>query len=369
MALVLGACVAPRASSRCASVLRRGWLGCGRVVPVRFHDAEATAADSGIGFHGASSSSSLDVHKPRPVRPLIFESEQLLFESDLDIQGIILIARRKCFAGAGLALGGFYALLASAGGALPLELLMLLLGTAAANSYVLVVLAQRLIRNLATRHVDRLVILPTPKESLKEQQNHKEEEEASMATKLLLSLASVEERLAITPEVRLQVRTASSERWFSLVEPLNLGDDGDEDLDLVSQRASFADICKELRLLDIDEEEGMCHEQALVAALKSSGKILVDERAEPRSDVFFFLSVPQGMPALGIMLSEVSKADVVKAGKVAKSESVADAIESIGRRAFSGGACVLAGGFLFILGEQARDADGVARWNRLKLPF
>lgn len=330
-------------------------------MPARF---EATAADSSVSFHGASSSSSLDVHKPRPVRPLNFESEKLLFESDLDIQGIVLIARRKCFAGAGLALGGFSALLASTGGALPLELLMLLVSTAAANSYVLLFLAQRLIRNLATRHVDRLVVLPTPAEALKDQND---EEETSMATKLLLSLASVEERLAITPEVRLQVRTATSERWFSLVEPLNLSEDGDEDLG--SQKASFADVCKELRLLDIDEGEGMCHEHALVAALRSSGKILVDERAEPRSDVGVLLSVPQGMPALGIMLSEVSKADVVKAAKVAKSESVADAIDSIGRRALRGGACVLAGGCLFMLGEGARDADGVARWNKLKLPF
>eukprot|EP00931_Biecheleriopsis_adriatica_P046802 TRINITY_DN26922_c0_g1_i2.p1 TRINITY_DN26922_c0_g1~~TRINITY_DN26922_c0_g1_i2.p1 ORF type:complete len:356 (-),score=104.48 TRINITY_DN26922_c0_g1_i2:5-1045(-) len=299
-----------------------------------------------VQIQGASASSSLDVHKPRPVRPLTFTSDVLIFESEVDVQELVLIARRKCVAGAGLAMAGFYALLSSlsSAGGLPLELLMFLSFSAAANSYILVIMGQRLIRGLAARHVDRVTVLPTPQNSAQEQEQ--EEKERTAAEKLLLNLASTEERLRVTPEVRLQVRTASSERWLSLVEPLEFEDENEESGD--TRKASFADLCGQLRLLDIDEEAGMCHEQALVSALKASKK------------------VPMGAPAPGVMLSEVMKTDVEKAAKMASSEGIADAIDNIGRRALFGGTCVLGGGLLFVVGERSRDADGVPRWNNLR---
>eukprot|EP00931_Biecheleriopsis_adriatica_P046803 TRINITY_DN26922_c0_g1_i3.p1 TRINITY_DN26922_c0_g1~~TRINITY_DN26922_c0_g1_i3.p1 ORF type:complete len:374 (-),score=110.43 TRINITY_DN26922_c0_g1_i3:5-1099(-) len=317
-----------------------------------------------VQIQGASASSSLDVHKPRPVRPLTFTSDVLIFESEVDVQELVLIARRKCVAGAGLAMAGFYALLSSlsSAGGLPLELLMFLSFSAAANSYILVIMGQRLIRGLAARHVDRVTVLPTPQNSAQEQEQ--EEKERTAAEKLLLNLASTEERLRVTPEVRLQVRTASSERWLSLVEPLEFEDENEESGD--TRKASFADLCGQLRLLDIDEEAGMCHEQALVSALKASKKVVVDERAEPRSDAGPSLEVPMGAPAPGVMLSEVMKTDVEKAAKMASSEGIADAIDNIGRRALFGGTCVLGGGLLFVVGERSRDADGVPRWNNLR---
>eukprot|EP00931_Biecheleriopsis_adriatica_P046801 TRINITY_DN26922_c0_g1_i1.p1 TRINITY_DN26922_c0_g1~~TRINITY_DN26922_c0_g1_i1.p1 ORF type:complete len:353 (-),score=107.16 TRINITY_DN26922_c0_g1_i1:5-1036(-) len=296
-----------------------------------------------VQIQGASASSSLDVHKPRPVRPLTFTSDVLIFESEVDVQELVLIARRKCVAGAGLAMAGFYALLSSlsSAGGLPLELLMFLSFSAA---------------------VDRVTVLPTPQNSAQEQEQ--EEKERTAAEKLLLNLASTEERLRVTPEVRLQVRTASSERWLSLVEPLEFEDENEESGD--TRKASFADLCGQLRLLDIDEEAGMCHEQALVSALKASKKVVVDERAEPRSDAGPSLEVPMGAPAPGVMLSEVMKTDVEKAAKMASSEGIADAIDNIGRRALFGGTCVLGGGLLFVVGERSRDADGVPRWNNLR---
>ncbi|CAE8593485.1 unnamed protein product [Polarella glacialis] len=246
----------------------------------------------------------------------------------------------------------------SSAGAMPPELLVMLGFGAAANSYILVVLARRLIRNLATRHVDRLSILPMPQEEEKEQ-------EGTVAEKLLLALASIEERLAVTPEVRLQVRTGTSERWLSLVKPLSLEEL--EGSDLVS-KASFADLCGNLRLLDINVDAGTCHDHALVTALMTSSKIPVDERAEARADVGPSLAVPDGDPAPGVMLSEVLKSDADKASQMASGEPPAEAIEQIGRRSLVGGLSVLAGGLLFVGGERARDADGVARWNNLKLP-
>eukprot|EP00933_Yihiella_yeosuensis_P018037 TRINITY_DN14969_c1_g1_i1.p1 TRINITY_DN14969_c1_g1~~TRINITY_DN14969_c1_g1_i1.p1 ORF type:complete len:371 (+),score=76.87 TRINITY_DN14969_c1_g1_i1:19-1131(+) len=326
------------------------------------------SSGNAVVIEDASFGTDIDVHRERPVRPLVFESEALLFESHVDIEEIVDHARRKCFVGAGLAVTGFYMILASTFGTLPIELMMLLGTGALANSYALVVLANRLILNLSCRHVHRLSVLPTPAEFVKEaEEQRKQDEEKSATEKLLLSLASIEERLAATPEIRLQVTTARSERWFSLVNPLKAEDGFVEEEE--EGRARFVDICKKLRVLDFTEDDGMVHDQSLFSALLNSTKILVDERAVPREDIGTTLSVEPGHGAPGLMLSEVSKDDVEKASKKSGEEGPAEAIHMIGIRAFRGGMSVFAGGVLFLAGESARDSDGIARWYNLKTIF
>eukprot|EP00435_Cladocopium_sp_Y103_P045939 s2105_g13.t1 len=69
----------------------------------------------------STSSTNIDVHKKRPVKPLRFEEKTLIFESQ-----VILTSRRKCQIGAALSICGFNTFLASLSlhGALSMQLCM-----------------------------------------------------------------------------------------------------------------------------------------------------------------------------------------------------------------------------------------------------
>ena len=94
----------------------------------------------------------------KEVKPLEFLRETVLYESAMDVHALAATARRRCQVGAALTLGGF-ALFASAA---PLPAIAALLSMAGANGYALLVLSQRHVRKLAQRHVESLVMLPTP---------------------------------------------------------------------------------------------------------------------------------------------------------------------------------------------------------------
>ncbi|CAE7531714.1 unnamed protein product [Symbiodinium natans] len=311
------------------------------------------------------SDASLDVHRKRPVPPLSFEKETLIFQSDVDMQEIVAMSRWKCLLGGGLGLTGFYALLASLSlhGSLPFELAMVFSAGLCANAYAHFVTAQKLIRKLAARHVDQLWVMPL--------EAKEKPQEKGGAHSLLLETASTEERLAATPSLDLRLKTASSERWLSLVEPMvdeSLKFKLDDDSADLSQKASMHEIFN-LGLLDIDESAGKCHDTPLLAALKLSKKVVAEETAEPRTDIAPFLRVPEGAPAPGERLDTVAASEVERAIKVKVETGVVPSIEAIGWRAQWSGAAILVAGCLFSVGERARDKDGTARWNKLKLPW
>lgn len=182
-------------------------------------------------------------------------------------------------------------------------------------------------------------------------------DKANPLESLLSEAATVQERLAATTELRLSVRTAGEERWFSLVDREEgfVERDCGEIGSLRDDRASFGDLCTRLRLVDIDLTAGTCSDPSLLDALVTSAKVATDERAEVHCS-----EVPPGP-----MLSEVTLAEVAQAESGAPTNAPADAIARLGWRAQLGGVSVLGAGILFGVGEASRDPDGVARWTNL----
>jgi len=303
----------------------------------------------------------------RPVEPLSFSSEQLLYKSQVEIQDIVVSALFHCRVGAGLAAVGFAALWASiaVSQSLPLPALAVLLCGAGGNSYALAVVAQRLIKKLAERHVESVTVLPCLTPAAEEPWAA-----GTGAQALLLHAASMEERLAVTPELQLQVHTASAVRWLVLADLVDLPEESADGKDFTTklnvEQAPFSTLCGRLQLLYIDQQNGTCSDQALLDALLASSKVAVSERVEPRDDVVEDLRIPPGAPVPGPMLADVTRADAEQLAKSASKVPPGIAIDTIGRRALFGGASVLAAGGLFAIGESARDADGAVRWINLK---
>ncbi|CAJ1342614.1 unnamed protein product [Effrenium voratum] len=322
---------------------------------VQTADQDGTSQSSVLGHDRASS---LNVHTKRPVPPLSFQEETLIFSSDVDVQEAALQARRKCKMGAALSTAGLSTFLASLSlsGTLPLQLLMVGATGLVLNSYLKLTIAQKLITKLAARHVERLWVLPTAAG---------EAPKVDGAEKLLLESASIEERLDATKELPLRIRTTTCEHSLVLVDPFAENEAKyklDDALPDLSAKASMAEMCK-LGLLDIDADAGKCHNAALVAALKATRKVLVDEEMEPRHVNSSFANMKPGM------LSEVTRAEVERAMRVTPEASAAAEIEAVGWRASRSGAALMAVGLIFTVGEQARDPDGVARWKNIKLPI
>jgi len=313
----------------------------------------------------------VDLPRRRYVPPLTLTREVVLFRSEEDVQEAVGTAQRRCRLGAVLAAGGFGLVIANAAASLPPAACALLFGGATANSYALAVVAQRLIRNTAARHVERLTVLPTPEPAA--DSGAKAARESAGAASLLYLAATVEERLAVTPEVCLEVRTANADRWLVLAD-LAEPDGEEEDLrglhdEAAHRRAPFADICRRIGLLHINVDEGTCADQAFLSAMMSTQKVVVEERVEPRQDTAPLLATPPDAPVCGPMLSEVSLSDVEQAAKVVSAEAPVEAIERLGWRARAGGLSVLGAGALFMVGESAKDPDGVPRWKNLTLPI
>lgn len=327
----------------------------------------------------------------RRARPLDFTKNFTLYKSSVDIQEVADTAKRRCQIGAALAAGGFTAVIASVAPALPLPALAMLGCGAMGNSYALAVVAQRLVQRLAARHVERILVVPLPEaehEAPKAAEEPDKEEEDGFAS-LLFDAATMEERFRATRELRLEVRTGTADRWFSLVDPptdeevagfaAHLGE-GAEEGEAAAQPAPLADLFR-LGLLRVNLNVGTCGDQALLDALLESPKVAIDERLEarPAAGAPAPAQAADGgaeggegaMPPAGeLLLSEMTRGDVQQAAKSAnKGIPPAEAIQKLGRRALCGGISVLMAGGLFMAGESARDADGVPRWKNLNLPM
>jgi len=330
------------------------------VPPCRCFGSEVTSTDNETVLEKSKGSTSIDVHKKRPVRPLSFKEETLIFESEVDVKEVVLAARRKSQMGAAMSIGGFYAFLASLSihGALSMELLMAACVGLIANAYVKLATSQSLIIKLADRHVERMEV------QTKTLEDGPAVKDMDAAQKLLLDGASMEERLDATKELYVKLRTARNDHRFLLVDSIDesMKYKLDDAVPELGQKATMGAMCK-LGLIDINEARGKCHDAALVAALKTSPKILVEEEVEAR-----FVDGPLGQASAGAMLSEVTKDEVDRAARLTPDASAVQEIQAAGTRAQWSGAALMGVGLIFTLGENARDADGVAKWNRLKLP-
>lgn len=320
-----------------------------------------------------ASQGGLALPRQRRARPLAFTENFLVFESTLDIQDIANTARRRCQVGAGLAACGFSIVVVNIAQVLPLPAVAMLSMGAVANTFALVTIAQRLIRKLAGQHVERIRVLPLPQGAPEVKEEKPEEDESGFAS-LLFDAATLEQRLEVTAELPVEVRSGTTDRCFSLIDPPEEAEYGrfstdlGEDSDAAHERpAAFADLCK-LGLLRVDLSGGRCTDQALLDALLESRKVAVDERLQPRQDAGPALTPAPEAPLRGeLLLSSMSRADVEEASKVASQTIPAEAIVKLGKRARLGGVSVLVAGALFLVGENARDEDGVPRWKNLPI--
>eukprot|EP00927_Polykrikos_kofoidii_P057126 TRINITY_DN51233_c0_g1_i1.p1 TRINITY_DN51233_c0_g1~~TRINITY_DN51233_c0_g1_i1.p1 ORF type:complete len:390 (+),score=52.72 TRINITY_DN51233_c0_g1_i1:106-1275(+) len=282
-----------------------------------------------------------DVVAASLARPLSIPKELVVFQSDGDVEEVLTEASRRCYTGAGFFAAGCGTFLASSVDVFPPIVLAALCVGCFGNTYALAVVAQRVLRNSAVRHVERIVVLPTIHDS----SPVVDEKEPKGIASVMISAAPVSERLAVTPELRLEVRTAGADRFFSIVDrrPEN------------AEQASFGDLCSRLRLLHIDIDTGTCRERALLDALSRTEKVVADERAEVREN---------GIPA-GPMLSDVTIQDVLEGEKAVGAESPVEAMVRLASRSRTAGVATFIAGILFFIGEGARDRDGVARWTNL----
>jgi hypothetical protein len=291
-------------------------------------------------------------------------NDLVLYKSPVDIQDVVAAACKNCYLGGGLAILGFGALIASVAPVVPNAVFVTMISGALANCYVLCVIAQRVLRNLAARHVEQLVVMPT----LVNMEESQSGDGGAMGLHELSTSATAEENLEVTPELRLEIRTACADHWVTLVQP-------EADAEIEAQpdemrRASFGDLCQRLRVLHIDADKAtLCPDAALLAAFFATPKVVAEERREARTDsqLTSSLRVPEGTPAPGPMLSDLTVADVEEGHRTVSLFPPAMEIDKIGRRARNGGLAILLTGGLFFVGESARDADGVARWTNLNL--
>jgi len=302
------------------------------------------------------------VRQKKRARPLHFEKEFLLYRSAVDIQDVAVTCKQRCQIGAALSVSGFVSLISVVAPMMPAPLVVGLMGGALVNSYVLLVTAQRLIGKLADRHVMKLSLMPM---DMPEEVPEPKAEEGEIAS-ILFSAATSEERLLATPELHLHVKTGCSERWFTLAdlpEELETSSfasalgEGATEGEASEMPATFTDLAKRLGLLHMEVENGTSPDQALLAAIVASPKIVVDERVE---------LLPDSMASRVAMLGDFTRGDVEKALKTtSSSESPEATLTKLGKRARLGGVSLVLAGVLFILGENARDEYGVARYRNL----
>jgi hypothetical protein len=292
---------------------------------------------------------------------LIFKERLVLYSSSVDIQELIVNARRRCYVGAALAVAGFGTLLSSLAATLPPVASAMFFCGACANCYALGVVLQRVLRSLAVRHVEQITVLPSKASEVSE---NKHMDKGSLQ-ELLGELATQEDRLAATDELRIELRTATAEHWITLTNPWHpeaMNEESDSNLS-----ASFSDVVRS-RIVHVDLDNGECADIALLTAILETSKVAGDERAQWNPDAADPLQAPPDAPAPQLVFSDFTKAELEEATASASEEPPWKSISKLGSRALYGGVSVFVTGGLFALGESARDPDGIARWSNLPRP-
>lgn len=211
--------------------------------------------------------------------------------------------------------------------------------------------------------MERLAIVPLVSEA----ENVNSPGGGAGAAGMLIDSATYEDRLAVTPALRLMIRTADLDRWVTLVDLPDEAEaddkygglEGDRNAHL---RAAFGDIYNRIKILHINLDDGICYDPALLTAIVNSPKVAAEEHISPRTDLS-----GGGVPHIEVtpLLSDFARADVEKMERVTSEEPPALTIAKMGKRARLGGVSVFLGGTLFGIGEYSRDEDGVARWKNL----
>eukprot|EP00971_Amphidinium_carterae_P283388 5626092-Amphidinium_carterae.1 len=301
-----------------------------------------------------TSSSSPGFALPREAEPLRMQSRLSLYAS-ASIEEIGAHAMKQLYVGTGLAASGFSLVVWSLPASVPPAMVAMACTAGALNLYALWVLTFRSFRRYALRHVEEITILPFGTDE--PEASDCARESVAEAAK---SAATMEERLAATQTIPLEIRTATTEHWVELVPKGTAGIDGD--------LASFSDVLNRLRLLHVDIENGTSADAALLKALTESTKVAAEERALNRTDVGPWLRVPDGVEPQPLLLTETRQEDVERVGSTPTDTAPSIVIEKIGNTALYAGCGIFVTGMICLAGEKAKDEDGVPRWINLRIP-
>lgn len=273
-----------------------------------------------------------DPDAEKQASPYVISSELVVYETPAVVPELLTGVRQQFMAGAGLASVAFAAVGACIATTTAPTTLALLVAALSVNAATLVTYTQQSLKGLATKHVEKIVLLPV--DPSKDAQGGGEQGTAA-------------ERLAATDQVRVLVRSANVERTLLLTN-VAAAWQGARYAGLVSDdRIEFGTVCTRLRLLDADPEAATSKDLPLLLALLSSPKVIAEELIECRADVPEIMRVKDDFPGLKLSAKTQSEAKRVPEG-MPRSPPIDD-IKNLGKRAIRGGILMLCGAALFVV--------------------
>lgn len=335
--------------------------------------------------------------------------EYSLYQSQVDLSGAVSTALRKCQLGAGFGAVGFLGVAASMASSASPSAMVLVLAGAVANGYSQLAHKPTLLKSLALRHVEELVLVqpeiakigasagPTlaleettaagnqevvaasspsaspekpaaaassqdsaaaaalPKDPEEWDDEDDEEDAADTAADGLGEFAWIK----YTPELQLKVRCANAERQVTLTNPAAPWEGARFTGLVADDRVTIGDLCRLSRFLHIDAKDGESKHRDMLMVLLRSGKVIKEELMEPRTDVVqaLQLSLSETTKIEGAKLSEVKPDDIKRMSRMPERESLIVQINGVGQRALASGVAILLASVLFTQRPNAQDPE------------
>jgi len=334
--------------------------------------------------------------------------EYSLYRSQVDLSGAVSSAQRKCQLGAGLGAAGFLGVAASMASSAPPSAMVLLLAGAVANGYSQLAHKPTLLKSLALRHVEELVLvqpeMPTkigasagPTLALEERTaadnqevsaapspSASPEEPAATASPQPAAAAAPEDAdeldegedaadaaaeaaailgefawIKYAPELQLKIRCANVERQVTLTDPAAPWEGARFTGLVADDRVTIGDLCRLSRFLHIDAKDGESKHRDMLMVLLRSGKVIKEELMELRTDVVqaLQLSASETTKIEGAKLSEVKPEDIKRMSRMPVRESLIAQINGVGQRALASGVAIMLASFLFTQRPNAQDPE------------
>lgn len=320
-----------------------------------------------------------------------------VYRSSVDLGTAVAAAQRKCQVGAGLGAVGFLGVAASMASSAPPSAMVLLLVGAAANGYSQLSHKPTLLKSLALRHVEELVLVqpeqpeqiedagqpklaladgatvdqqeaPSPPESGEEAAPEKaapekepmpevaDAEAADSAKEPAISVGGTA-WIKSAAELQLKIRCANIERHVTLTEPAAPWEGARFSGLVADDRVTIGDLCRHSRFLHVDTNAGESSNRQMLVALMRSGKVIKEERMELRTDVVEALRLSDTAAASipGAKLSEVKPEDIKRMAKIPVRETLVAQINGVGQRAVATGIAILGASILFTQRPNAQD--------------
>eukprot|EP00927_Polykrikos_kofoidii_P067748 TRINITY_DN63196_c0_g1_i1.p1 TRINITY_DN63196_c0_g1~~TRINITY_DN63196_c0_g1_i1.p1 ORF type:complete len:413 (+),score=75.55 TRINITY_DN63196_c0_g1_i1:57-1241(+) len=310
-------------------------------------DVDAAFADGGSVASSASAP-----------QPLAFDEQLCIYRSSASLSTVAEKALSKCRVGTSLGLSGFAGVLFGVPTAPPVAAGVIAVA-AAINTYKHLYATRCTMQEIATRHVESVVILPnTSGESPGSCQNP--------AASIEPSSSSTEERLKATQEVDLLVRTTNLEFRMRLVDPAAAWEGAKYSGFVDDDRPSFSSLYQRGDVLHFDDLSAWgrpgapsSDDQALLEALVASSKVVDEHSISKRDDVASLLHLSSGADGSQIQLKQnKSSSSASKGTQEQKLPPPAEEIERVGKQSLLSNGVIFVAGSLFVGKRLSEKPDG-----------